>query len=137
MPSPESGLRMLPDHARPQLPADAHGNGHDTRQQEHDETGKQQIEPVLAEFGRAFGAQLEVAQKPSPCMARAGGRDAEHHFYTRLVNDLAIYGLALARRERTLQRLERLLADYRAQPATFACTLVPRQGPDALRAGCR
>jgi len=94
-------------------------------------------EPVMAEFVRAFGAQLEVAQKPSPCVARAGGGDAEHHFYTRLVNDLAIYGIGLAKRERTLQRLARLLADYRAQPATFACTLVPRQGPEAPRAACR
>ncbi len=93
-------------------------------------------EPVVAEFVRAFGAQLAVAQKPAPCVARAGGGDAEHHFYTRLVNDLAIYGIGLARRERTLQRLERLLADYRAQPATFACTLVPRQGPNAPRAEC-
>src|SRR5213082_908257 len=94
-------------------------------------------EPVMAEFVRAFGAQLAVAQKPSPCVARAGGGDAEHHFYTRLVNDLAIYGIGLAKRERTLQRLERLLAEYRAQPATFACTLVPRQGPEAPRAACR
>jgi len=94
-------------------------------------------EPLIAEFVRAFGRQLAVAQKPSPCVARAGGGDAEHHFYTRLLNDLAIYGIGLAKRERTLQRLERLLADYRAQPATFACTLVPRQAPDAPRAGCR
>jgi hypothetical protein len=94
-------------------------------------------EPVLAEFVRAFGAQLAVAQKPSPCVARDGGGDAEHFFYTRLVNDLAIYGVGLAKRERTLQRLERLLADYRAQPATFACTLVPRKGPDAPPAQCR
>ncbi len=94
-------------------------------------------EPLIAEFVRAFGPQLAVAQKPSPCVARGGGGDAEHHFYTRLVNDLAIYGIGLARRERTLQRLERLLSDYRAQPATFACTLVPRQAPDAPRAGCR
>ena len=93
-------------------------------------------EPVVAEFVRAFGAQLGVAQKPAPCVARAGSGDAEHHFYTRLVNDLAIYGIGLARRERTLQRLVRLLADYRAQPATFACTLVPRQGPNAPRSGC-
>lgn len=93
-------------------------------------------EPVLAEFVRAFGPQLEVAQKPSPCVARADGGDAVHHFYTRLVNDLAIYGIGLARRERTLQRLERLLADYRAQPATFACTLVPRKAPGAPRAEC-
>jgi len=94
-------------------------------------------ESVIAEFVHAFGPQLDVAQKPSPCMARAGGGDAEHHFYTRLVNDLAIYGIGLAKRERTLQRLERLLADYRAQPATFACTLVPRQAPNAPRAGCQ
>ena len=94
-------------------------------------------EPVLSEFVRAFGAQLAVAQKPSPCVARDGGGDAEHFFYTRLVNDLAIYGVGLAKRERTLQRLERLLADYRAQPATFACTLVPRKGPDAPPAQCR
>ena len=93
-------------------------------------------EPVLADFVRAFGVQLEVAQKPSPCVARADGGDAEHHFYTRLVNDLAIYGIGLARRERTLQRLERLVAEYRAQPATFACTLVPRKAPGAPRAGC-
>jgi len=93
-------------------------------------------EPVLAEFVRAFGPQLAVAQKPSPCVARADGGDAEHHFYTRLINDLAIYGVGLARRERTLQRLERLLADYRAQPATFACTLVPRKASGAPRTGC-
>ncbi len=93
-------------------------------------------EPLLAEFVRAFGPQLAIAQKPSPCVARADGGDAEHHFYTRLVNDLAIYGMGLARRERTLQRLERLLAEYRQQPATFACTLVPRKGPGAPRASC-
>src|SRR5439155_22263011 len=62
-------------------------------------------EPVVGAFVHAFGAQLAVAQKPSPCVARAGGGDAEHHFYTRLVNDLAIYGIGLARRERTLPRL--------------------------------
>ena len=94
-------------------------------------------EPVLTEFVRAFGPQLAVAQKPSPCVARDGGGDAEHFFYTRLVNDLAIYGIGLAKRERTLQRLERLLTDYRAQPATFACTLVPRKGPDAPPAQCK
>jgi hypothetical protein len=70
-------------------------------------------------------------------VAQAGSGDAEHHFYTRLVNDLAVYGIGLARRERTLQRLEALLVEYRAQPATFACTLVPRKGPGAPRAGCR
>ena len=93
-------------------------------------------EPVLAEFVRAFGPQLKVAEKPSPCIARDGGGDAPHFFYTRLVNDLAIYGIGLAKRERTLQRVERLLAEYRAQPATFACTLVPRKAPDAPRPQC-
>src|SRR2546427_658744 len=88
-------------------------------------------EPVLAEFVRAFGAQLRVAQKPSPCVAQAGAGDAEHHFYTRLVNDLAVYGIGLARRERTLQRLETPLPQYPAPPAHFACTLGPQKGPDA------
>jgi hypothetical protein len=93
-------------------------------------------EPVFVEFVRAFGAQLAIAEKPSPCVAKADGGDAGHHFYTRLVNDLAIYGIGLAKRERTLQRLERVLVEYRAQPATFACTLVPRKASGAPRAGC-
>src|SRR2546425_10060464 len=94
-------------------------------------------EPVLAEFVRAFASQLRVAQKPSPCVAQAGAGDAEHHFYTRLVNDLAVYGIGLARRERTLQRLETLVAEYRAHPATFPFTLVPKKAPDAPPPGCR
>jgi hypothetical protein len=92
-------------------------------------------EPVLAEYVTAFGPLLRVAQKPSPCM-RDGG-DAPHVFYTRLVNDLAIYGVGLARRDRTLARLQATLDHYRAQPATYACTLVPRRAPDAPPSGCR
>jgi hypothetical protein len=92
-------------------------------------------ETILAEYVRAFGPLLRLAQKPSPCVARAGG-DAPHAFYTRLVNDLAIYGLGLARRERTLARLQKTLEEYRRQPATFGCTLVPRRAPGAPRSGC-
>lgn len=91
-------------------------------------------EPVLSEYTRAFGPLLRAAQKPTPCM-RDGG-DAEHVFYTRLVNDLAIYGIGLAKRERTLARLTALLEQYRAQPATFACTLVPRKPRGTPRSGC-
>ena len=91
-------------------------------------------EPVLQQYADAFGPLLRVAQKPTPCM-RDGG-DAEHAFYLRLVNDLAIYGVGLARRDRTLGRLSALLEQYRKQPATFACTLVPRKAPGAPRAGC-
>ncbi len=93
-----------------------------------------QDEPVLEEYVKAFTPQLRVARKPTPCM-RDGG-DAEHVFYTRLVNDLAIYGIGLAKRDRTLQRLAALLEQYRKQPATFACTLVPRQAPGTPRSGC-
>jgi hypothetical protein len=92
-------------------------------------------EPVLSEYTTAFGAQLRVAQKPTPCM-RDGG-DAPHVFYTRLVNDLAIYGIGLARRDRTLTRLSALLDQYRKQPATFACTLVPRKAPGSPPPGCK
>ena len=92
-------------------------------------------EAVLAEYVGAFGPLLRVAQKPSPCIARDGG-DAPHVFYMRLVNDLAVYGLGLSRRERTLARLGKTLEEYRRQPATFGCTLVPRRAPGAPRAGC-
>ena len=92
-------------------------------------------EPVLAQYVDAFGPLLRLAQKPSPCM-RDGG-DAPHVFYTRLVNDLAIYGVGLARRDRTLARLQATLDAYRKQPATYACTLIPRRAPDAPVSGCR
>ena len=91
-------------------------------------------EPVLDEYAKAFGPQLRLARKPTPCM-RDGG-DAEHMFYRRLVNDLAIYGIGLAKRDRTLARLAALLEQYRRQPATFACTLVPRRAPGTPRSGC-
>jgi hypothetical protein len=91
-------------------------------------------EPVLARYVDAFGPLLRHAAKPSPCVGTSG--DAEHQFYTRLVNDLAIYGIGLARRERTLARLQATLEQYAAQRATFGCSLVPRKAPDAPRAGC-
>src|SRR3990172_2767968 len=91
-------------------------------------------EPIIAEYVDAFGPQLRVAQKPSPCVG-AGG-DAPHFFYTRLINDLAIYGIGLAKRDRTLARLQGTLAEYRKQPATFACTLVPHKPKGSPRAGC-
>jgi hypothetical protein len=91
-------------------------------------------EPVLTEYVKAFGPLLRVAQKPTPCMGSGG--DAPHVFYVRLVNDLAIYGIGLAKRDRTLARLQATLAQYRQQPATFACSLVPRRAPGTPRAGC-
>lgn len=91
-------------------------------------------EAVLAEYVAAFGQLLRVAQKASPCM-RDGG-DAEHVFYSRLVNDLAIYGVGLAKRDRTLARLQATLDLYRKQPATFACSLVPRRPRGVPRSGC-
>ena len=91
-------------------------------------------EPILVEYANAFGHLLRIAQKPTPCM-RDGG-DAQHAFYMRLVNDLAVYGIGLARRDRTLGRLQATLDEYRKQPATFACTLVPRRAPGTPRSGC-
>jgi len=91
-------------------------------------------EPTLQEYTQAFGPLLRLAVKPTPCMG-AGG-DAQHVFYLRLVNDLAIYGIGLAKRDRTLARLTALLEQHRKQPATFACTLVPRRAPGTPRAGC-
>jgi hypothetical protein len=90
--------------------------------------------PVLAEYVAAFGPLLRVAQKPSPCVGSGG--DMEHVFYTRLVNDLAIYGIGLARRDRTLARLQATLDARAKQPATFACTLVPGKARGSKRPGC-
>lgn len=91
-------------------------------------------EPVLGEYVRAFGLLLRVAQKPTPCMRDTG--DHPHFFYTRLVNDLAIYGIGLAKRDRTLARLRALLDQYQQQPATFACKLVPKKARGTPRTGC-
>jgi len=91
-------------------------------------------ERVLEQYVDAFGPLLRLAQKPTPCM-RDGG-DAPHAFYTRLVNDLAIYGIGLAKRDRTLARLQNLLDQYQKQPATFACTLVPARPRGTPPAGC-
>ena len=92
-------------------------------------------ESVLERYVVVFGPLLRLAQKPSPCVG-AGG-DMEHVFYTRLVNDLAIYAVGLARRDRTLARLQATLDAHAKQPATFGCTLVPRKASGAPRAGCR
>jgi hypothetical protein len=92
-------------------------------------------ESVLERYVVAFGSLLRLAQKPSPCVG-AGG-DMEHVFYTRFVNDLAIYGVGLARRDRTLARLQATLDAHAKQPVTFGCMLVPRKAPGAPRAGCR
>ena len=92
-------------------------------------------EPVLAEYVAAFGPLLRAAQKPTPCMGSGG--DAPHIFYTRLVNDLAIYGVGLARKDRTLARLRATLDQYHKQPATYACTLIPGRAPGTPPAACR
>ncbi len=92
-------------------------------------------EPVLAQYVDAFGPQLREASKPTPCMGVDGG-DAGHRFYAVLVNDLAIYGIGLAKRERTLARLAARLEEYRKQPATYACTLVPHRTLTTPRRGC-
>ena len=91
-------------------------------------------EPLLTEYVKAFGQLLRVAQKPTPCM-RDGG-DLQHVLYVRLINDLAIYGIGLAKRDRTLAKLGATLDQYRAQPATFACSLVPHRAPGTPRSGC-
>src|SRR3989304_4332302 len=72
-------------------------------------------EPLLAEYVSAFGHLLRLAQKPAPCVG--GGGDAPHQFYLRLVNDLAVYGIGLARRDRTLPPPPGALRGDRKEPA--------------------
>ena len=86
-------------------------------------------EPILKAYVDVLGPQLRVAQKPTPCMGTGG--DAEHVFYTRLVNDLAIYGIGLARRERTLD------AALGACSSSTASSPRPSPAPSCLAAGPR
>jgi len=92
-------------------------------------------ETALADYVSAFGPLLRRAQKPTPCMGKDGG-DAEHQFYVKLINDLAIYGLGLGRRDRTLARLAATVDAQKKAPATFACTLVPPRPRGTPRTGC-
>ena len=85
-------------------------------------------EPLLTECANAFGNLLDVARKPSACVK---DRDAEHVFYMKLVADLEIYGLGLAKRDKTLARLQALFEQYKKNPATFGCSLVPERRPGA------
>ena len=90
-------------------------------------------EPVLHAYVDALGPQLRVAQKPTPCMGTGG--DAEHVFYTRLVNDLAIYGIGLAKRDRTLTRLSATLepVPQAARDLRLHARPAPRPRHPALR----
>ena len=97
--------------------------------------GNLREEAILARYVDAFGPLLRLAVKPSPCVGTNG--DAEHQFYTRLINDLAIYGMGLARREKTLARLQATLDTFAKARATFGCSLVPPKAPGTPPAGCR
>ena len=91
-------------------------------------------EPLLGEYATAFDNLIRVARKPAPCVK---DHDADHVFYLKLVNDLAIYGLGLSTRNRTLGRVQVLLGEYRKNPATFGCSLVPSHPRGAPRdLGC-
>jgi hypothetical protein len=56
-------------------------------------------------------------------------------FYTRRER-LAIYEIGLAKRDRTLARLQATLDQYQKQPATFACSLVPARPRGTPPSGC-
>jgi hypothetical protein len=90
-------------------------------------------EPVLGEYVRAFGLLLRVAQKPTPCMRNTG--DHQHFFYTRLVNDLAIYGIGLSKRDRTLARLRASLTSTGSSPPPSPARW-PRKARGRPRTGC-
>lgn len=101
----------------PEIPADLHG------------------EPVLAAFAEVFGAQLAIAEKPSPCAVE---HSAGNHYYMRLVNPIAIYAIGLAKREMVLKQLEGLVAGHEADPKGLAASLLPeRVAPSEVRGpGC-
>jgi len=79
-------------------------------------------EAVLREYVLAFGPLLRLARKPTPCCGTAVTTPRVLH---PIVNDLAIYGWGRPARPH-LGAPQATLDEYRRQPATFACTLVPR-----------
>lgn len=90
-------------------------------------------DPLLAEYAEALDPLLRKAVKPSPCMKDL---DAPHVFYTTFVMDMAIYGMRLAKREKTLALLRSKLDQFRANPVKYACGLVPHKPPGTAPAGC-
>jgi hypothetical protein len=92
-------------------------------------------EPVLAELADACGPLLAVARKPSACAVQ---HDATNQYYLALITPLGIYGYGLARREDVLQQLQALVDRQRADPASFAASLLaPNTAASEVRgAGC-
>ena len=92
-------------------------------------------EAVLAEYAHALGPLLRVARKPSPCMGTGG--DAPHVvLHPARERPGHLRDRPRAARPDRCARLQATLDQYRQQPATFGCSLVPRAPPGAPRAGC-
>jgi len=97
----------------------------------------------MAEFVRAVSVPSSRSPQKAVTMrwrARGAAATPGIIFYTRLVNDLAIYGIGTRprRRGRTLQRLERLLGRLpRLSRRPSRAPWSRRQGPEAPRAQCR
>jgi hypothetical protein len=79
-------------------------------------------EPVLAEFAGTLGDLLRQARMPSNCSRE---HDAANHLYLKLVGPLSIYGYGLSTREGVLAEIRALVEQHRADPASFAASLVP------------
>lgn len=90
-------------------------------------------EPILAEYAEVFDGMLCKAAKPTPCIKSP---DAPHVFYTTLVIDMAIYGMRLAKRDKTLARLREKLDQFRRNPVKFGCGLIPSKPRGTPVAGC-
>jgi hypothetical protein len=92
-------------------------------------------EPLLAEFAKAFGEQLEIARNPGACSAQY---DAGNHYYLKLVGPMRIYMYGLSTREKVLKQLQELLDQCRADAPGFIAGLVPPEtAPQEVRGpGC-
>ena len=81
-------------------------------------------EQLVVEFAEAFDDLLRVANKPSACSTQ---HDAGNHYYLKLVGPMDIYRYGLYTREKVLGEIQGLLDRCKANPGTFAESLLPAE----------
>ncbi|HIE66279.1 MAG: hypothetical protein ABGX83_04195 [Nitrospira sp.] len=78
-------------------------------------------EPLVAEFAQACGEWLAMAQEPSACSTQ---HDARNQYYLKLIGPMAIHGYGLSSREDLLKELQGFIDRHKADPSTFAVSLL-------------
>ena len=84
-------------------------------------------EPVLERYGEVFDRFLRIASKPSPCSADQ--KTPGSLVYQALISPMGFINYGLATVEKTVERLEGMIATHEADPEEFERGFHP---PDAV-----